>query len=126
MRARSLTPVLYVEEIEPCLPFWVERLGFEVATQVTEGERLGFVILQKDGIQVMYQTRKSVEGDVPELADTPMAGTLLFLVVEALDLVVAALEGVEPVVPRRQTFYGADELIVREPGGNVVTFAEFA
>jgi len=29
------------------------------------------------------------------------------------------------VIPRRTTFYGADELIVREPGGNVVTFAQF-
>ena len=31
-----------------------------------------------------------------------------------------------PVVPRRTTFYGADELIVKEPAGNVVTFAQFA
>jgi hypothetical protein len=40
--------------------------------------------------------------------------------------VVRALEGVEPVIPRRTTFYGADELIVREPAGNVVTFAQFS
>ena len=26
---RKLTPVLLVEEIEPCLSFWTDRLGFE-------------------------------------------------------------------------------------------------
>lgn len=45
--------------------------------------------------------------------------------VDDLDAVERALDGVEPLVPRRQTFYGTDELIVREPGGNTVTFAEF-
>ena len=29
------------------------------------------------------------------------------------------------LVPRRRTFYGADEIFVREPGGNVVGFAQF-
>jgi len=28
MRMKKLTPVLFVEAIEPCLPFWTERLGF--------------------------------------------------------------------------------------------------
>lgn len=125
MRMKGLTPVLYVEEIEPCVPFWTERLGFTVSTQVTEGDRLGFVILERDEVQIMYQTRQSVQSDVPVLADTPTGGALLFLVVEDLDGVAARLEGVPPLVPRRKTFYGADELIVREPGGNAVTFAEF-
>lgn len=123
---KKLTPVVYVEEIEPVLPFWVDRLGFERAVEVPEGDRLGFVILQKGGVEVMYQTRASVQNDLPELASTPMGGSLLFIEVEDLDAVVGALDGVEPVVPRRQTFYGADELIVREPAGNVVTFARFA
>lgn len=123
---KRLSPVLYVEEIEPALLFWVDRLGFEKTAEVPEGDRLGFVILKRGGVELMYQTRRSVEGDVPALADTPMGGTLLFVEVEDLDEVARALEGVEPVVPRRKTFYGADELIVREPGGNVVTFARFA
>lgn len=122
---KRLTPVLYVEEIEPALPFWIDRLGFEKTAEVPEGDRLGFVILKKGGVEVMYQTRASVQGDIPSLADTPMGGALLFIEVEDLDAVARALEGIPPVVPRRTTFYGADELIVREPAGNVVTFARF-
>ena len=123
---KRLTPVLYVEEIEPCLPFWVERLAFRQTAEVPEGDRLGFVILERDSVQIMYQTRASVQGDVPALAGTPMGGAFLFIEVEDLDAVEQALAGIPPVVPRRKTFYGADELIVREPAGNVVTFAQFA
>jgi uncharacterized glyoxalase superfamily protein PhnB len=122
----KLTPVFLVEQIEPVLAFWIDRLGFEKTAEVPEGDRLGFVILQKGAVEVMYQTRESVEKDVPPLASTPMRGSMLFVQVDDLDEVVRALEGIEPVVPRRRTFYGADELIVREPAGNVVTFAQFA
>ena len=126
MTVKSITPILYVEEIEPCLPFWTERLGFEKTAEVPEGDRLGFVILQKDGAQVMYQTRASVTNDVPHLAATPMQGTLLFIVVDDIDAIERAVAGAEVAVPRRKTFYGADELFVREPAGNVVGFAQFA
>lgn len=126
MTVKTITPILYVEEIEPCLPFWTGRLGFEKTADVPEGDRLGFVILQKDGAQVMYQTRESVENDVPHLAATPMKGTMLFIVVDDIDAVERAVAGVEVAVPRRKTFYGADELFVREPGGNLVGFAQFA
>lgn len=122
---QKLTPVLFVDAIEPALPFWIDRLGFEATDQVPEGDRLGFVILKRGGVEIMYQTAASVKSDIPALADSPMGGTFLFIVVDDLDQVESALEGIDPVVPRRKTFYGADELIVREPGGNVVTFAQF-
>jgi len=122
---KKLTPVLYVEAIEPCVSFWTERLGFTKTAEVPEGDRLGFVILENGPVQVMYQTRESVANDVPSLADTPMGGAMLFIAVDDLDAIEKALRGIEPVVPRRRTFYGADELVVREPAGNVVTFAEF-
>ncbi len=122
---KRLTPVLYVEAIEPVLSFWTERLGFSITAEVPEGDRLGFVILEKGGVQIMYQTRASVAKDIPQLADSPMRGSFLFIEVESVGEVQRALEGVALVVPRRKTFYGAEELIVREPGGNVVTFAQF-
>jgi hypothetical protein len=120
-----ITPVLFVEAIEPVLPFWVERLGFTVTAEVPEGDRLGFVILQREGVEIMYQTRESVRGDVPPLADAPLRGSFLFIQVDDLNDVERRLDGVERVVPRRTTFYGADEIIVREPAGNAVTFAHF-
>ncbi len=122
---KKLTPVLYVEEIEPVIAFW-ERLGFERENEVNEGDRLGFVSFKSGSVEVMYQTRASVINDVPALADSPMGGAMLFIEVDDLDAVAAALGDTEYVVPRRTTFYGAEEIVVREPGGNIVNFAYFA
>lgn len=122
---KKLTPILYVEEIEPVLPFWIDGLGFELAVEVPEEDRLGFVILQKDGIEIMYQTKASIANDIPELAGKPMRGSFLFIEVDDVDEVEKRIASAPRVVPRRRTSYGADELIVREPAGNTVTFAAF-
>lgn len=124
LKLNKLTPVLVVDIIEPCLPFWTERLGFAKTVEVPEGDRLGFVILAKDGIEVMYQSRESVRKDIPPLADAPAGGTNLYIDVADLAAVERAVTGVEIVVPRRKTFYGADEIGVREPGGNAVIFGQ--
>jgi len=126
MNMQRLTPVLTVDAIEPVLEFWVDRLGFKKTTEVPHEDRIGFVVLERDSVQIMYQTAASIAEDIPPLAKGPQRGTFLYLVVDDLDAVATALRSVKPVIPRRKTFYGADELIVREPGGNVVTFAQFA
>lgn len=121
---KKLSPVLVVDAIEPCLPFWTDRLGFVKTAEVPDGDRLGFVILSKDGIEVMYQSRESVGKDIPALAGTPAGGTMLYIEVSDVAEVEKAVKGAEIVVPRRQTFYGADEIGVRETGGNMVMFAK--
>lgn len=118
---KKLTPVLVVDEIEPCLGFWT-NLGFEKTVEVPEGGKLGFVILVKDAVEVMYQSRASVLKDVPALADFPSRAAL-YLEVSDLDAVERAVKGAPVVVPRRKTFYGAEEIGVREPGGSAITFA---
>lgn len=121
---KKLSPVIMVDAIEPCLPFW-ERLGFERTAEVPEGDRLGFVILAKDAVEVMYQTFESVEKDAPGLlARSRGHGAALFIEVSDVAAVERAMQGTEIVVPRRQTFYGMDEVGVREPGGHVVMFAQ--
>ena len=119
---KKITPLLMVETIEPCLPFW-ERLGFANVAQVPHGDRLGFVILVKDEFEIMYQTRASVAEDLPALASSPMGGSFLFIEVDDLDSIVDALGDAPLTFPRRKTFYGMEEVGVREPGGNAVTFA---
>ena len=125
MTFSKLSPVMVVDAIEPCLPFWIERLGFAQGATVPDGDRLGFVILSRDNVEVMYQTRASVAADMPALADLPGGNSItLYIDVSDLDVVERAMHGVPLVVPRRKTFYGADELGVREPGGNIVLFAQ--
>jgi len=124
MTMQSLSPVLIVDAIEPCLTFW-ERLGFACVEKVPEGDRLGFVILVKDAVTVMYQTRASVKNDVPALASDAYRSAL-YLKVDDIQAVLPLLGDAPVVQPLRTTFYGATEVMVREPGGSVVAFAQFA
>jgi hypothetical protein len=123
---KKLTPVILVEEIEPCLPFWTERLGFHVTVSVPEGDRIGFVILVHGPVEIMYQSRASVASDVPALAVEPFGSrTHLFVEVESLQDLEPRLAGAPLVVARRKTFYGSEEIGVRAPCGTTVILAEF-
>ena len=127
MDVKRITPVLYVKEIEPCVQFWVERLGFQKTVEVPDGDRLGFVILQKGNTEIMYQSFASAEKDAPTVAPDINGGrTFLYVEVERLEDVIAAMKGANVVLPERTTFYGARELGVKDPAGHVIVFAQMA
>ena len=126
MSIKRITPVLFVPEIEPCLKFWTERLGFQKTAEVPEGSKLGFVMLQKDGSELMYQSYASVEKDMPAIASTVRKGpTFLYIEVENLDAIKGAVKGSEIYMTERTTFYGAREIGIKDPAGHYVTFAQF-
>jgi uncharacterized glyoxalase superfamily protein PhnB len=125
---KQLTPVLIVESVEPCLKFWVDRLGFAITNQVPGPDgKLIFASVQLGPVEVMYQTRASVVDEQPGVAKDLMGHSVaLFITVEDLDTVARSLDGAPVVKPRHKTFYGSTEIYVREPGGNTVGFAEFS
>jgi len=121
----KLSPVLYVEAIEPCLPFWVDRFGFKKVMEMPAGDALGFVILVKGAVEVMLQSRASVAGDVPALAKGPFSatGVALYCEVDELAPYLAAAKDCDIVIPERRTSYGSHEIGVRAPGGVTVVFS---
>src|SRR5438445_5350066 len=85
MTVKKITPILFAEEIEPCLKFWTERLGFEKTIDVPEGNKLGFAILQKGGLELMYQSYASAEKDVSATSKEVRKGpSFLYVEVENL------------------------------------------
>ena len=119
------TPVLFVEAIEPSLAFWQERLGFGRPVEVADGERIGFAILTRGAVELMYETIGMLKKDsAAHAAVFQNDKTFLFIEVDDLDAVAHALHGFEIVMPRRETFYGSTEIGYREPGGHWVTFAQ--
>jgi uncharacterized glyoxalase superfamily protein PhnB len=124
MLVKRITPVLFVKEIEPVLPFWVDKLGFTKTIEVPHGSKLGFVALQKGNTEVMYQSYASVAEDMPLLAEIHKGPTFLYIEVDNLDAVLGALKGSKIVQPERTAFYGMREVGFQEPGGHYVTFAQ--
>jgi uncharacterized glyoxalase superfamily protein PhnB len=125
MNITKVTPILVVDRIEPCLPFWEGQLGYARVVEVPHEGALGFVVLTRAGSEIMLQTRASVAVDLPAVAARAPA-TVLYADVASLDDALAATAGTTVLVPPRTTFYGAREAAVLDPAGNVVIFAEKA
>jgi uncharacterized glyoxalase superfamily protein PhnB len=125
---QRLTPVLVVESVDECLPFWTERLGFTITNHVPapDGSKI-FAILERDGIEVMYQSGASVLAD-GTMTQAELSGHSvgLFITVSSLDDVERRLAGAPVVKARHETFYGSTEIYVKEPGGNTVGFAQMS
>lgn len=127
---KRATPLISVDSIEPCLPFWTE-LGFTVTVTVPHEDVYGFAMLHHGSVELMYQSRASLAADLGasgapehlpgELTDSTMA---IFMEVEDLDAVVSAVGDAEVIVPRRTTFYGMEEIFVRATCGTIVGFAQ--
>ena len=120
---RKVTPILIVDEIEPALALWTGVLGYEKQVEVPHDGRAGFVLLSRDGQEVMMQTRVSLRADMPRVAKLDI-GCLLYMDVDSLSAAMAATRGLDVVVHERETAYGAREIFVRDPVGNVIGFAE--
>ena len=120
---KKLTPILFAQEIEPCIRFWTEKLAFQKTVEVPEGDRLGFALLEKDGVELMYQSYASVEKDNAATAAAVQKGpAFLYLEVEDLKAALAATAGAEMVMPVRDTFYGAREFGIKDPGRTLRDF----
>ena len=122
---RRLSSVLLVDRIEPCLDFWVDRLGFEIRLQVQGEDHLEFVAVGQGDVEIMYRTRDSLHEDTPGLVEggSHEPWVVLYLQVDDLDAVLPHLEGVEVVVPLRDTILGTRVIFVREPSGRILSLS---
>jgi len=125
MTVEKITPVLFVEEIEPCLGFWVERLGFDRTMEVPDGQKLGFALLSKGNLEIMYQTFATQQKENPPLAEEFRRGpTFLYIEVSSLDAIIEVMKKVPVFLPVRTTFYGTREIGYKDPAGHLVVFSE--
>jgi hypothetical protein len=124
MKIFSATPVLMVDRVEPTRDFF-KRVGFQANVEVPSGDTVGFCVLAKDDAELMVETRGN-EHEPPAMRELSHQSrrAVVFVEVDDIDAVIAALAGSKVVVARHTTFYKSDELTYEEPGGNLVTFAK--
>ena len=128
MKILRCTPIQVVDTIEPNLEFWETRMGYKRTAEVPPGaKQLDFVILEKDGLEVMLQTRKSLEADMA----SPRSGehykgnqTILYIEVDSLDEAIRSLKGVPLVMEPVDRPYGMREAAVKDPSGYTVCLAQ--
>jgi uncharacterized glyoxalase superfamily protein PhnB len=128
MKVLRCTPIQIVDTIEPNLGFWENRLGYKRTAEVPQGgKQLDFVILEKDGLEVMLQTYRSLEEDMSSSKATEhykANQTILYIEVDSLDEAARALKGVPLVMEPIDRPYGMRELTVKDPSGYPVCLAQ--
>jgi hypothetical protein len=126
LKIKRAAAVLFVERVEATRDFF-KRVGFEVSVEIPDGGDIGFSMLERDGVQVMVETLDNTH-EPQALRNVTKASrhAVVFVEVDDLGAVIAALDGEKVLVERHKTFYNSDELTYQEPGGHLVTFAQFA
>lgn len=121
MSLSTITPILVVDAIEPLLPSW-KALGFAEAMRMDHGAHLGFVMLVREGHQVMVQSRASLAEDLPPIAEkNPQS--LLYLDVTDVDAEVQKADRAPLVGPRTMP-YGRREAWFEDGAGTFYALAQ--
>ena len=120
------TPILHVKSVEPSLKFWTERFAFKPTIQVPEGDHIGFVALENGSVELMLQTYEGMKSDPTNpLANIVEQGpTFIFMEVPDINATINSLDDAAIVQSLHETFYGAKEVIAKEPGGHFVIFSQ--
>jgi uncharacterized glyoxalase superfamily protein PhnB len=105
----------------------MDRMGFQSLAQMPEADRsgkIGFVMLERAGVELMIQSAESVRKDEPAFApggESRVAS--LYIEVDDFADTLRRLEGYPLAMRERTTFYGMREVGVFDPAGNIVMFA---
>ncbi len=130
MQLKRLTTVVFTDHVDECVAFYCERLGFErtitVPSDEVDGSESQFAAIQSGTHELMFQTFASAERDAPgAVARSTPPSFMLYVEVPDLDSAIQGMNGLAPVISRRTTFYGSEEIAYRDPCGTVVVLAEF-
>ena len=122
---KKITAILFAEELDPCISFWIDRLGFQKTVEVPEKNKIGFAILEKNGLELMYQSFASAQKDNAATGEAVRKGpSFLYIEVADLNAALEATKGTEIVMPVRTTFYHAREFGIKDPAGHYLIFAQ--
>lgn len=116
-----------VENVKRTTTFYKDVLGFELVTSVPqEGETLDWAMMKRDSVEMMFQSRPSLSGELPLFTEKAIGGALVFYIeVADIQALYSSLKGrVTLLQEPHQTFYDTLEFVIQDCNGFVLTFAE--
>jgi uncharacterized glyoxalase superfamily protein PhnB len=115
-----------VEDISQTLTFYQDTLGFNVVMTLPETAPFDFAIVQRDDVELMFQSRSSLSENVSALTGSPIGASQTFYIEvnDLRDLYEQIRDKVEIVVDLHTTFYGTQEVYFRDINGYILSFSE--
>ncbi|KAK9802943.1 hypothetical protein WJX72_002653 [[Myrmecia] bisecta] len=130
MKLTSTLPLLVVDEIEPCIPFYKNTLDYEVKNEVKdEAEKLFYICFGKGDHNVKLTTKaflaKELPAEVMQHLKAPGA-SYLYHSVEELDVdLIKQQAGAKLLHGPHSAMYGATEAYVLDVSGHMHVFGEW-
>lgn len=123
---KKLTPNLMVEDVAKTLALYRNILGFELVMAIPNEEHPDWAMMKQGDVEVMFQSRKSLGGEIPALKEAKIGGSFtMYVDVEGIDELYEKLKGKTDIVQdMHKTFYGSKEFAIRDANGYVLAFSE--
>lgn len=121
----KLTPIIVVDDVQQSVDFFTATLGFTKTIEVPDEDGLQFAAVLRDGVEIMVQSSDAGDDTFSNEDIAARAGqAFLYLEVGDIELIISATKDADIVKPAHVTDYGAREIYLREPGGNVLGFSQ--
>jgi uncharacterized glyoxalase superfamily protein PhnB len=115
-----------VENVQDTVGWYRSVLGFEPTAEVPGENGPVFAIVKHDDVQLMFQSRASLEADLDVLRGAPIAASQTFYIeVDGVEDLRRRIEGKAQIVKDlHDTFYGTREFYFTDCNGYVLSFSE--
>lgn len=137
MKAGKLTPNLEVADIKETVDFYAENLEFKLIMAVPEsqdsvdqnladGRQYVYALMQKDGVEFMFQRSDSFKNDVVLSKGLSIGASVSFYMeIEGLEEFYETLKEKELSVTELKTsWYGMQEFYLEDINGYILCFAQ--
>ena len=139
MTLNKLTPNLVVEDVNRTVEFYHDVLGFEfvmgvieelqeILTSYPQDRLLDYAMMKCGNVEIMFQAERSLTMVLPVLKGREIGGTFtLYMELDNVSDMYAKVKGTVTVVKDlHTTFYGMQELYIKDCNGYILAFAEAA
>ncbi len=123
---KKFTPECGVLDVNKTIEWYKDNLGFEVVMTVPESGKYDWALMKRDSMEIMFQTKKSLEEEIPYLKNSPAASSIIiYIEVDNIKKMYSGLKkGVKIVKELHKTFYGSEEFAISDCNGFVLLFSE--
>ena len=139
MALNKLTPNLMVEDVNRTVEFYHDILGFEfvmgvieelqeILTSYQQDRSLDYAMMKCGNVEIMFQAERSLASALPVLKGKEIGGTFtLYMELDDVSDLYARVKGTVTVVKDlHTTFYGMQELYIKDCNSYILAFAEAA
>lgn len=124
---KNLAPMLLVDDVDEALAWYQDVLGAKLAYKLPDDPPFEWVSILLDGVEIMLANKQAAQGwytDAVKSADTP-TNCIIYIYVKDTEALYGRIKNKAKVVAEpHDQYYGMRELVIEDPFGFVLIFAE--